>query len=241
MAATPPLPPTATTRKQTWNSGHSASSAASGGGGKRRSSSKLPPMPTDTPPSRITRSSSGHGKPHLFSIPDLPPRVMRSNTAPVPLPHQAPGATKDSAGVTVDEDPKEKDGTGMFVSLCAGDLNFDLFCRPMQRGSLPFTRPSEAVSLLKLVCKCTFVHVHVVPWCPTCYAVPSDPSLPILRLAKALYALNVHWTDLYPVCDSDTKSQLALMCIPHECTCTHTHTHTHTYLFRASLATPFYP
>lgn len=40
--------------------------------------------------------------------------------------------------------------------------------------------------------------------------VCGDQSLPILRLLKALYALNVHWTDLYPV--SLTLSPSILLC-----------------------------
>ena len=29
-----------------------------------------------------------------------------------------------------------------------------------------------------------------------------DPSMPIIRLIHALYILNIHWTDLYPVSEN---------------------------------------
>lgn len=141
LGATPPLPPSTTSRKQTWSGGGGSSAP-----GKRRTSSKLPPLPATATPSRVTRSSSGRGKPPI-GVPEPPVRVTRSSTAPLPLPRPA-GETKNLG-------PKEKNRTGMYdddipykkVGVVSCTL---LLC--VQRGCLPFTKPCKIAPHLKLVC-----------------------------------------------------------------------------------------
>ena len=50
------------------------------------------------------------------------------------------------------------------------------------------------------ICKLLYLEgVRVTCSIALSHAAPGDQSVPILRLLKALYTLNVHWTDLYPV------------------------------------------
>ena len=203
-ASLPSTPLFSTSSSSSPSSKKHAWSSYSGGLRKRSTSAKMPPPSTSGTTPRVTRSTSARAA------------SSGSRGIPVPLPRAPKKAS--SAGVTsgaeatplppvMSETVKEKEQVKLSplhqaLLDCVKTRPGEQVLRPplcpivKHMGHFTDCRTLSLISCIAYSLMCLSALSISLSLSPL---VSEDPSMPVVRLIHALYILNTHWADLYPV------------------------------------------